>query len=124
MSTDSLAGYQGRFPLDPKAAQRLHVPQEMVDVMTISQQLKVGRQKEQTKGLKGGEEIANPSVQVLNMLMGAIKNADTVLTVSPGYAREVTRLPAPAPQTTARRDSVSALSHNRARADSAVERRL
>eukprot|EP00961_Rhodomonas_salina_P213428 2882498-Rhodomonas_salina.1 len=42
--------------------------------------------------------------------MGAIKNADTVLTVSPGYAREVTRLPAPAPQTTARRLALTRLS--------------
>merc|ERR1719478_1623060 len=57
--------------------------------MTVTQPLKVGRQKKQTKGLKGHEEVANPAMPVLNFVMGGIKASDLVLTVSPGYAREV-----------------------------------
>merc|ERR1719253_898026 len=57
--------------------------------MTVTQPLKVGRQKKQTKGLKGHEEVANPAMPVLNFVMGGIKACDVALTVSPGYAREV-----------------------------------
>jgi granule-bound starch synthase len=81
--------FQGRFPYDPKAAERLHIPQSYVDKMKITQPLKVGKQKKLTKGLKGTEEIPNPSVECLNFLMGGVMNSDICLTVSPGYAREV-----------------------------------
>jgi granule-bound starch synthase len=85
--------FQGRFPLDPKAAERLHLPQAVVDSMKIVQPLKVGKQKKQTKGLKSTEEIPNPAVAVLNFLMGGIKACDTIMTVSPGYAKEVAASP-------------------------------
>jgi granule-bound starch synthase len=81
--------FQGRFPYDPKAASRLHVPQSIIDDMKIVQPLKVGKQKKQTKGLKGTEEIPNPAVECLNFLLGGVKASDAVLTVSPGYAKEV-----------------------------------
>jgi len=85
--------FQGRFPLDPNAAQRLHIPQAMLQEMVVTQQLKVGKQKKQDKGLKSTEETPNPKIEVLNFMMGAIKHSDTVLTVSPGYAREVVSSP-------------------------------
>jgi len=81
--------FQGRFPKEGKAAARLNLDAELVDSMTVTQPLKVGRQKKQTKGLKGHEEVANPAMPVLNFVMGGIKASDLVLTVSPGYAREV-----------------------------------
>lgn len=81
--------FQGRFPYDPKAAARLHVPQSIVDDMKVTQPLKVGKQKKQVKGLKAAEEIPNPPVECLNFLLGGIRAADAVLTVSPGYAKEV-----------------------------------
>jgi hypothetical protein len=36
------------------------------------------------KKKKDGKEVANPSMQVVNFLLGAIKTSDLVLTVSPG----------------------------------------
>ena len=81
--------FQGRFPADASAAARLHLSQEAVDSMSVKQTLKIGLQKKQTKGLKSKEEIPNPSVPVLNFLMGSIKSADLCLTVSPNYAKEV-----------------------------------
>ena len=81
--------YQGRFPCDPEAEKRLGVLPEILSLMKVNQPLKVGKQKVATKGLKGTEPIANPSIPVLNFMLGAIKTADLVLTVSPGYAREV-----------------------------------
>lgn len=86
--------FQGRFPYDPKAAQRLHLPQSMVDTFKITQPLKVGKQRIQTKGLKGGEEVPNPPVECLNFILGGVKASDKVLTVSPGYAREIVNDPA------------------------------
>jgi granule-bound starch synthase len=86
--------FQGRFPYDPKAANRLHLPQSMVDEMKVVQPLKVGKQKKPSKGLKGTEEIPNPSVECLNFLLGGVKASDRVLTVSPGYAKEVISDPA------------------------------
>jgi granule-bound starch synthase len=85
--------FQGRFPLDPKASERLHLPQSVIDTFKVVQPLKVGKQKKQTKGLKSTEEIPNPPVAVLNFLMGGIKSCDTILTVSPGYAKEVAASP-------------------------------
>jgi len=81
--------FQGRFPYDPKAADRLQLPQSMIDEMKVTQTLKVGKQKVQNKGLTSTEETANPAIECLNFVMGGIKTADSVLTVSPGYAREV-----------------------------------
>ena len=81
--------FQGRFPADPKAAERLHLPAEMVESMRITQPLKVGKQKVQTKGLKSTEQVANPAIDCLNLLMGGIKTCDSIMTVSPGYAKEV-----------------------------------
>jgi granule-bound starch synthase len=81
--------FQGRFPADTSAAARLHLSQETVDSMSVKQTLKIGLQKKQIKGLKSKEEIPNPSVPVLNFLMGSIKSADLCLTVSPNYAKEV-----------------------------------
>ena len=86
--------FQGRFPYDPKAASRLHLPQSMVDTFKITQPLKVGKQKVQTKGLKGTEEIPNPAVECLNFILGGVLASDSVLTVSPGYAREIVNDPA------------------------------
>jgi len=86
--------FQGRFPYDPKAASRLHLPQSMVDSFKITQPLKVGKQKVQTKGLKGTEEIPNPAVECLNFILGGVLSSDSVLTVSPGYAREIVNDPA------------------------------
>merc|ERR1711966_412963 len=85
--------FQGRFPYDPKAASRLHLPQSMVDQFKITQPLKVGKQKVQTKGLKGTEEIPNPAVECLNFILGGVLASDSVLTVSPGYAREIVNDP-------------------------------
>merc|ERR1712127_1007630 len=79
----------GRFPADPNAAKRLHLTDELVEPMTTKQTLKVGKQFKQVKGLKGKEEMPNPAVPCLNFVLGAIKHADRVLTVSPGYAKEV-----------------------------------
>jgi len=81
--------FQGRFPADPNAAKRLRLTDELVESMTMKQTLKVGKQYKQVKGLKGKEEIPNPAVPCLNFVLGAIKHADRVLTVSPGYAKEV-----------------------------------
>lgn len=86
--------FQGRFPYDPKASQRLHLPQSMIDTFKITQPLKVGKQKVQTKGLKGTEEIPNPAVECLNFILGGIQASDKVLTVSPSYAREIVADPA------------------------------
>jgi len=80
--------FQGRFPYDPAAAARLGLSKDMIDQMKITQPLKVGNQYVATKGLKGKEVIANPPMEILNFLAGSVKSADTVLTVSPGYARE------------------------------------
>merc|ERR1712127_668139 len=79
----------GRFPADPNAAKRLHLTDGLVEPMTTKQTLKVGKQFKQVKGLKGKEEMPNPAVPCLNFVLGAIKHADRVLTVSPGYAKEV-----------------------------------
>merc|ERR1711998_728787 len=57
------------------------------------QPLKVGKQRKQVKGLKAAEEIPNPPMDVLNFVMGGCKNADSVMTVSPGYAGEVSTDP-------------------------------
>jgi granule-bound starch synthase len=57
--------------------------------MRVVQPIKVGKQKKPSKGLKSTEELANPAVECLNFVMGGIKAADSVLTVSPGYAKEV-----------------------------------
>jgi len=81
--------FQGRFPADPNAPKRLHLTDELVESMTMKQTLKVGKQYKQVKGLKGKEEMPNPAVPCLNFVLGAIKHADRVLTVSPGYAKEV-----------------------------------
>jgi granule-bound starch synthase len=81
--------FQGRFPDDGKAAKRLGLTEDFVESMSLAMPLKVGKQKEDSKGLKGTKEVANPSMPVLNFLLGAIKHSDTVLTVSPNYAREV-----------------------------------
>lgn len=85
--------FQGRFPADPKAAQRLHLPASAIESMRITQPLKVGKQKKQTKGLKSTEEVPNPAIDCLNFVMGGIKACDSILTVSPGYAREVAASP-------------------------------
>jgi len=76
--------FQGRFPNDANAGARLHIAPDLLSSMTLSQTLKIGDQK-------GGE--GNPSMSVLNFLLGGIKAADKVLTVSPGYAREVSTCP-------------------------------
>ena len=75
--------FQGRFPNDANAGGRLHIEQDILDSMTLSQTLKIGNQKGQ----------GNPSMTVLNFLLGGIKTANLVLTVSPGYAREVSSCP-------------------------------
>lgn len=85
--------FQGRFPADPKAAERLHLPKDVISTMRVIQPLKVGKQKKQTKGLKSTEEIPNPPVECLNFIMGGIKAADSIITVSPGYAAEVANTP-------------------------------
>jgi granule-bound starch synthase len=85
--------FQGRFPSDPKAAERLHLPKDIVESMRIVQPLKVGKQKKQTKGLKSREEVPNPAIECLNFIMGGIKACDSILTVSPGYAKEVAASP-------------------------------
>ena len=82
--------FQGRFPADPAAAKRLHLTEELIESMTTKQTLKVGKQYKQVKGLKGKEEVPNPAMPCLNFVLGAIKHADSVITVSPGYAQEVT----------------------------------
>jgi granule-bound starch synthase len=85
--------FQGRFPYDAKAAERLHLSPELVETMKVKQTLKVGKQSKQVKGLKSKEEIANPAMPCLNFMMGAIKSADVALTVSPRYAKEVSQTP-------------------------------
>lgn len=85
--------YQGRFPSDGNAERRLGVRADMLEAMTIMQTLKVGKQKEQVKGTQQGKEIANPPMPVINFLLGALQNSNIVLTVSPGYAREVSTCP-------------------------------
>lgn len=81
--------FQGRFPYDAKAAERLHLSEELVQSMKVQQTLKVGKQMKQVKGLTSKEQVANPSVPCLNFMMGGIKAADLCLTVSPRYAKEV-----------------------------------
>jgi len=81
--------YQGRFPCDVNAEARLGVLPDILSLMKVNQPLKVGKQKVATKGLKGSEQVSNPTMPVVNFLLGAIKTADLVLTVSPSYAREV-----------------------------------
>merc|ERR1711998_160886 len=85
--------FQGRFPYDKQAADRLGLTEEFIQDMKIKQPLKVGKQRKQVKGLKAAEEIPNPPMDVLNFVMGGCKNADSVMTVSPGYAREVSTDP-------------------------------
>jgi granule-bound starch synthase len=81
--------FQGRFPYDPKCAERLRLPQSVIDSFVVTQPLKVGKQKKQIKGLKGTEEIPNPAIECVNFVLGGILNSDQTLTVSPGYAREI-----------------------------------
>ena len=85
--------FQGRFPYDPKAAERLHLDADLIDSMKVKQTLKVGKQHKQVKGLTSKEETPNPAMPCLNFMMGAIKAADVVLTVSPRYAMEVANTP-------------------------------
>eukprot|EP00292_Cryptomonas_paramecium_P033456 CAMPEP_0113702042 /NCGR_PEP_ID=MMETSP0038_2-20120614/24945_1 /TAXON_ID=2898 /ORGANISM="Cryptomonas paramecium" /LENGTH=560 /DNA_ID=CAMNT_0000626071 /DNA_START=37 /DNA_END=1719 /DNA_ORIENTATION=+ /assembly_acc=CAM_ASM_000170 len=85
--------FQGRFPEDPKAAERLHLPKKYIESMKVVQPLKVGKQRKQTKGLKSTEEIPNPPIDVLNFILGGVKACDSVMTVSPGYAKEVAASP-------------------------------
>lgn len=85
--------FQGRFPYESNAAARLHLSEELVESMKVQQTLKVGKLKKASKGLKSNEEIANPAMPVLNFMLGGIKAADIVLTVSPRYARETATTP-------------------------------
>ena len=85
--------FQGRFPKEAKAAERLHLDEDMVASMSVTQPLKIGQQKKATKGLTGKEEVPNPAMPCLNFMMGAIKACDVALTVSPRYAREVAETP-------------------------------
>lgn len=73
--------FQGRFPNDENAGARLQIAPDILESMTTQQTLKIGDSK------------SNPSMSVLNFLLGGIKTADIVLTVSPGYAREVSSCP-------------------------------
>merc|ERR1711990_405360 len=85
--------FQGRFPKEAKAAERLHLDEDMVASMSVTQPLKIGQQKKATKGLTGKEEVPNPAMPCLNFMMGAIKACDVALTVSPRYAKEVAETP-------------------------------
>jgi granule-bound starch synthase len=85
--------FQGRFPDDGNAAKRLHLTEELIESMSVKQPLKVGKQRKVVKGLKSKEEVPNPAMPCLNFVLGAIKSSDLVLTVSPGYAKEVAEDP-------------------------------
>ena len=62
--------FQGRFPYDEKAAERLNLSPSLVSSMKLTQPLKVGRQKKASKGLKTNEEVSNPAMPCLNFLLG------------------------------------------------------
>ena len=82
--------FQGRFPSDPQAQERLGLSADLLAEIMTTQTLRVGRQKRKTKGLqRTDQDINNPTMPVVNLLLGAIKSSNMVLTVSPGYAREV-----------------------------------
>merc|ERR1711990_1424637 len=73
--------------------ERLHLDEDMVASVSVTQPLKIGQQKKATKGLTGKEEVPNPAMPCLNFMMGAIKACDVALTVSPRYAKEVAETP-------------------------------
>ena len=62
--------FQGRFPYDEKAAERLNLSPSLISSMKLTQPLKVGRQKKASKGLKTNEEVSNPAMPCLNFLLG------------------------------------------------------
>ena len=72
--------FQGRFPADAGASGRLGLSPDLLNQMAVEQPLKLGRHKDGTP---------HPAQPAVNFLLGALKTADLVLTVSPQYAREV-----------------------------------